>query len=101
VVQTADFWNLHDPAHLGARDRPKVGCVLVEREVGARLMVIGDVLGQDAVQVSFVQNENMVETLAPDGTDQALGEGICQGLCGAVRTSSMPMPFTRCRKCWP
>jgi hypothetical protein len=41
-------------------------------------MVIGDVPGQDAAQVSFAQDENVVEALAPDGTDQALGEGIRQ-----------------------
>ena len=60
----------------------KVRCVLVEREVGARLMVIGEVPGQDAAQVSFAQDENVVETLAPDRTDQALRERI---LPGAVR----------------
>jgi hypothetical protein len=37
VVQAADFWNLHDPASCGQLDRPGIGCVLVEREVGARL----------------------------------------------------------------
>ena len=35
VVQAADFWNL-DLARLGARDRPEVGGVFVEREMGAR-----------------------------------------------------------------
>jgi hypothetical protein len=79
VVQAADFWNLHNRALLGARDRPKVGCVLVEREMGARLMVIGDVPGQDATQVSFVEDKNVVETLAADRTDQALGERILPG----------------------
>jgi hypothetical protein len=82
VVQAADFWNLHNLARGGKRDRPEVGCVLVKREVGARLIVIGDVPGQDMAQVSFAQDEHVVETLAPDGTDQALGERI---LPGAVR----------------
>jgi hypothetical protein len=45
-------------------------------------MVIGKVAGQDSAQVSFAQDENVVETLAPDRTDQALGERI---LPGAVR----------------
>jgi hypothetical protein len=79
VVQAADFWNLHDRALLGARDRPKVGCVLIERQMGARLMVIGDVPGQDATQVSFVEDKNVVETLAADRTDQTLGERILPG----------------------
>jgi hypothetical protein len=39
VVQAADFWNLHDRARRGELDRPEVGCVLVEREMGARVMV--------------------------------------------------------------
>jgi hypothetical protein len=53
VVQAADFWNLHDLARRGELDRPRVGCVLVEREVRARLVVIGEVVGQDSAQVSF------------------------------------------------
>src|SRR5262245_47063891 len=82
VVQAADFWNLHDPASGGELDGPGIGCVLVEREVGARLMVIDEVTSQDLTQVSFAQDEDVVETLAADRTDQALGERI---LPGAVR----------------
>jgi hypothetical protein len=74
VVQPANFWNLHNRARCGKLNRPKVGGVLVEREMGARLMVIGDVPRQDAASASFAQDDNVVETLAPDGTDQALGE---------------------------
>ena len=82
VVQAADFCDLHDLADGGKLDRPEVRCVLVEREVGARLMVIGEVTGQDSAQVSFAQDENMVEALAPDRADQALRERV---LPGAVR----------------
>jgi hypothetical protein len=46
VVQAADFWERHDLARRGERDRPEVGGVLVEREVGARLMVISEVCVQ-------------------------------------------------------
>jgi hypothetical protein len=35
VVQAADFGNLHDLARRRELDRPGVGCVLVEREMGA------------------------------------------------------------------
>ena len=51
VVQAADFGKLHDYAFRGAFDGPEVGCVFVEREVGARLMVIVEVAGQDAAEV--------------------------------------------------
>jgi hypothetical protein len=36
VVQAADFWNLHNLARCGKRDRPEVGRVLVNREMGVR-----------------------------------------------------------------
>jgi hypothetical protein len=39
-------------------------------------MVVGEVAGQDAVEVSLAENENVIQTLAPDRSDQALGEGI-------------------------
>jgi len=46
VVQAADFGNLHDlPGH-GELNRPGVGCVLVQREVGTRLVVVGKVSGR-------------------------------------------------------
>jgi len=34
VVKTADFWNLHDLASGRRLDTPRVGGVLVEREMG-------------------------------------------------------------------
>ena len=76
MVQAADFWNLQDRDRLEAGDRPNIGCVLVEREMGARLMVIGEVPRQDSTQVPFVEDQDMVEALAADRTDQALDEWI-------------------------
>jgi hypothetical protein len=49
MVQAADLG--HDRPRHGERDRSEVGCVLVQRKVGARLMVIGEVPGQDAAEV--------------------------------------------------
>jgi hypothetical protein len=79
VVQPADVRNLHDLACLEARDRPEVWCVLVEREMGARLVVIGEVTGQNSTQVSFPEDKNVVEALAADRTDQAFGEWVLPG----------------------
>jgi hypothetical protein len=69
VVKTADFWNLHDLASRRRVDRPRVGGVLVEREMGARVMVIAEVTLQDAAQVSLAQDEDVVEALAANRTD--------------------------------
>lgn len=101
MMQATAFRNLHDPARLGELDGPDGRRILVEREMSASPVIILEVAGRDAAYVPFAENENVIQTLAPDRTDEALGEGFCHGLCGAVRTSSIPMPFTRCRNCWP
>jgi hypothetical protein len=41
MVQAADFGKLHDLPCRGEFDRPEVGRVLVEGEVGPHLMVVG------------------------------------------------------------
>jgi hypothetical protein len=51
VVEAADFGKLHDLPRRGTLDRPEVGCVLVEREMCTRLMVIGEVASQDVAEV--------------------------------------------------
>jgi hypothetical protein len=79
VVQAADFWKLHDLARRGELDGPELGCILVEREVCARLMVIGEVAGQDAAQVSLAEDENVIQTFASDRTDQALRVRVLPG----------------------
>jgi hypothetical protein len=66
MVQTADFGNLQDPARLGELNGPDVGRILVEREVRANLVIVREVPRQDAAQMSFAEDENMIQTLAPD-----------------------------------
>ena len=63
-------------------DRPEVGCVRVESEVGARLMVIGKVSGQDAAKVSLAEDQHVIQALAPDRPDEALRERILPGAAG-------------------
>jgi hypothetical protein len=42
--------------------------------VGARLKVIGEVAGQDAMEMSLAENENMIEALPPPpGASSYLG----------------------------
>jgi hypothetical protein len=76
MMQATDFGSLNHPAERRWLDWPSVGCILVEREVSSRLMVVGEVAGQDAVEVALAENEHVTQTLAPDLSDQALGERI-------------------------
>src|SRR5712664_820085 len=66
----------HDPARLGELDGPDVRRILVEREMRASPVIVGEVAGQDAAQVAFAKNEYMIQTLAPDGADEPLREGV-------------------------
>ena len=64
MMQATDFGNLPDPAHLGELEGPDVRRLLVEGEVRASLVIVRDVSGQDAAQVSFTEDENVIETLS-------------------------------------
>jgi hypothetical protein len=75
-MQATDFGNLHDPARLGEFDGPDVRRILVECEMRASPVIVGEVAGQDAAQVAFAENQNVIQTLAPDRADQPLREGV-------------------------
>jgi hypothetical protein len=72
MVQAADFGKLNDLACHGELDRPDVGGVLVEREVGPRLVIVAEVAGQDATEVSVAEDEHVIQALAPDRADEPL-----------------------------
>ena len=64
MMQAADFGDRDDPAEFRGLNWPAVGCILVERKVSAHPVIVREVAGQDAAQVAFAQNEDMVEALA-------------------------------------
>ena len=67
MMQATDFGNLDDPAELRWLDWPSVGCIFVEREVSSRPVIVRDVAGQDAAQVWFTKDEDMIQTLIYKG----------------------------------
>ena len=60
MVQAPDFANLHDHATLRSLDWPTVG-IFVEREVSSRPMISTEVAGQDAAEVPFAKDEDMIQ----------------------------------------
>jgi hypothetical protein len=93
-MEATDFVKLHDPARVGEFNWPDVGRILVEREMRASPVIVREVANEDAAQMSFAQDEDVVQILPADRADEPLGEGICHGLC-------VPMPLTRCRNAGP
>jgi hypothetical protein len=70
VVQAADFGKLHDPAGRGELDRPGVWSILAEREMGPRVMVVGEVSGQDTAELSLTEDEHVIQALTPNRADE-------------------------------
>jgi hypothetical protein len=50
--------------------------VFREREMGPGAVIVGEVVGERAPQMPLVEDDHVVETLAPDRTDHALDVGI-------------------------
>jgi hypothetical protein len=55
------------------------------------LVVIAGISLQDPAQVRLAQDDDMVEALAPDRSDQSSAKLFCQGDAGAMGLSRMPM----------
>lgn len=84
MMQTTDFGNLDDRAELRPLDGPTVGRIFVKREVSSRPVIVREVAGEDAAQVPFAEDEDMIQTLLPDRADKVLREGEI-GRRGVVR----------------
>ena len=69
----------NDAAVLGWLDGARLRRILLEREVGARAVVVAEVAAQTTSKVCLVQDDDVVEKLAADGADDSLGERVLPG----------------------
>lgn len=76
MLQAADVAALHDVPPRWRLDRPGIGRVRVEREMGARPMVVAEVTDQDAVEVSLAEHEHVIQTVASDRADEPLHQRV-------------------------
>src|SRR5262245_3669377 len=97
VMQVANLGGRDDRAERRWRDWPPVRSILVEREMSAGPVIVVKIAGQDAAEVSLAQHEDMIQHSRRIEPMSRSAKGFCHGLCGAVSTSSIPMPFRRCR----
>jgi hypothetical protein len=82
MVQATNFRNWEDGAELRRLDWPSVRCIFVKREMGSCAVIVGEVRRQDAPQMPFAENNEMVQALASHRADKPLGKRV---LPGAVR----------------
>src|SRR6267143_6388717 len=59
----------NDAAVLGLLDSARLGCILLEREMRPRAVVVAEVAVQTTTQMSLVQDDHVVEELAADSAD--------------------------------
>src|SRR5438034_10130314 len=76
MVEATDFANRDDPAEFRLLNWPAVGCILVEREVSKRPVVVREVAREGAAEVPFAEDEDVIQTLTPNRADEALREGV-------------------------
>jgi hypothetical protein len=102
MVEPANFGPRHDPSGAGRIDGASLGRVLAEREVRSRVRVVRDVRSKHAAEMSLIEDDDVVQTLATDGPDDAfdVGIGVSSRLhrLRAVRhkPSGLPIPFIPC-----
>ena len=76
MVEATDFANRDDLAEFRPLNCAAVWCILFEREVSTRPVVVREVASQGAAQVPFAKDEYVIQTLAPDGANEPLREGV-------------------------
>ena len=77
VVQSAQEREGDDATSaLGSVNLSAFGCVLFEREVSSGFVVVALISAKQPPRVRFVEYDDLVEQLAPDGADRPLGERV-------------------------
>jgi hypothetical protein len=76
VVEAADVGQGNHAAELGWLDSARLGCILLEREMRPRAVVVAKVAAQTATEMSLAQDDHVVEKLTAEGADDSFGEGV-------------------------
>lgn len=74
VVKAAEVGQGNDAAALGWLDSARLGGIFLERKVGPRSVVVAELAAQTTTEMFLVEDDHVVEQLAADGADHALGE---------------------------
>ena len=79
MVESADLRQRNDLTMRWRLDSTRFRRVFVESQVRARAVIVAEVIAKTTPQVSLVEDDDVVEEFASDGTDHELGEGILPG----------------------
>src|SRR5215475_10134392 len=79
MVQPADLWKGEDLALARRLNRSWLRGILVQAQVSAPSMVIGDIALQQAIQLTSAQHDHMVQTLPAERPDKPFHIGRLPG----------------------
>jgi hypothetical protein len=72
VMETADLWNRYDSSELWRLDCPRFRRVLTQREVCSGFVIVRHKRPHMPMQRGFVEDNQVIQTLAPNRSDHAL-----------------------------
>ena len=76
MMQPTHVWNFPDQSKLRPLNRPRYRTIHIQRLVRAPIMVILEVLGQEPPEMSFMQDNHVVQAFAVDTSDQPFDIGV-------------------------
>src|SRR6266850_6598278 len=79
VVEPADLRTCDDAPGRWRHRRARSRRVFTKREMCARAHVVHDVVRQDSMEPCHAEDDHVIETLTPNGTDHTLHVGVLPG----------------------
>ena len=79
MVQAADVRNDNHGTSVWRLHVSRRRCIAVQRQMGAGIVVIIEIRGEKAFEMSVAHDDHMIEALAADGADEAFDVGILPG----------------------
>ena len=79
MMQAADLWERNNLASGRLAYGPGLRTILVEREMRPRPMIVLNIGRQGAAQVTLIENDNVIETLALDRANDPLDISVLPG----------------------
>lgn len=73
VVEPTDLFEFDDSAFVRKLDRSPIWRILTQGKVRSHFVVIIDIPSQNSLQVSGPKNDDMIQALSPNGTNDAFG----------------------------
>ena len=72
MMEATDFRDLHYPTHRRGLDRAGQRRVLLQSEMSSRQVVVTEIRGKNPPEMSFVEDDQVVDALSPDRSDDVL-----------------------------